>query len=69
MTGTPPMDLIRKLDETATALLGLAHRVRAAAADIADPALRAEMLESAEGWERRAGEMAEAILRWKREIN
>jgi hypothetical protein len=43
--------------------------VRNAAAEVTDPALREEMLESAEGWERRAGEMADAILRWKREIN
>ena len=64
-----PIDLIRKLDETATALRGLAHHVRAAAATVADPALRDEMLESAAGWERRAAEMSEAILRWKREIN
>jgi hypothetical protein len=68
MSGTP-MDLIRKLDETATALLELARRVRAAAADVADPALREEMLGSAAGWERRAQEMSDAILRWKREIN
>ncbi len=68
MSGTP-MDLIRKLDETATALLDLAQRVRTAAAEVADPALREEMLESAAGWERGAGEMAEAILRWKREMN
>ncbi len=64
-----PIDLIRKLDETATALRGLAHHVRAAAVTVADPALRDEMLESAAGWERRAAEMSEAILRWKREIN
>lgn len=63
------MDLIRKLDETATALLHLARSVRAAAAEMTDPALRDEMMESANGWERRAAEMAEAILRWKREIN
>jgi hypothetical protein len=68
MSGTP-MELIRSLDETAKALLELAGRVRAAAAEVGDHALREEMLESAEGWERRAGEMAEAILRWKREIN
>jgi len=68
MNGTP-IELIRKLDETSTALRDLAHRVRAAAANVADPALREEMLESAAGWERRAGEMSEAILRWKREIN
>ncbi len=68
MTGTP-MDLIRKLDETATALLDLARRVRRAAADVTDPALRAEMEESADGWERRAQEMTDAILRWRREIN
>jgi hypothetical protein len=68
MTETP-IDLIRKLDETATALLELARRVKATAAEVTDPALREEMLESAEGWERRAGEMADAILRWKREIN
>ncbi|MFP5227215.1 MAG: hypothetical protein ACLGXA_06255 [Acidobacteriota bacterium] len=63
------MSLIRTLDETAAALLDLAHRVRTAAADVSDPALRDEMLESAAGWERRAGEMSAAILRWKREIN
>ena len=68
MSGTP-IDLIRKLDETASALLELSRRVRAAAADVEDPALRAEMMESAKGWEQRAGEMSEAILRWKREIN
>jgi hypothetical protein len=68
MTETP-IDLIRKLDETATALLELARRVKATAAEVTDPALREEMLESAEGWERRAGEMADAVLRWKREIN
>jgi hypothetical protein len=68
MTETP-IDLIRKLDETATALLELARRVKATAAEVTDPALREEMLESAGGWERRAGEMGEAILRWKREIN
>jgi uncharacterized protein Yka (UPF0111/DUF47 family) len=63
------MDLIRKLDETATALRELAGRVKSTAAEVTDPALRDEMLESAEVWERRAEEMAEAILRWKREIN
>jgi hypothetical protein len=68
MSGTP-MELIRSLDETARALLELAGRVRTAAVDVADPALRDEMLESAAGWEHRAGEMSEAILRWKREIN
>lgn len=68
MSGTP-MDLVRKLDETASALLELSRRVRAAAAEVTDPALREEMLESAAGWERRAGEMSDAILRWKREIN
>jgi hypothetical protein len=68
MTQTP-MDLIRKLDELSTSLRALAHRVRSTAGEISDPALRVEMLESADGWERRAEEMAEAILRWKREIN
>lgn len=68
MDGTP-IEMIRKLDETATALHDLAGRVRAAALDVADPVLREEMLESAAGWERRADEMSEAILRWKREIN
>lgn len=63
------MGVIRKLDETAAALLELARRVRTAAAAVTNPALRDEMLESADGWERRAGEMSEAILRWKREIN
>jgi hypothetical protein len=64
-----PMNLIRKLEETSAALLDLSRRVRRAAEGIADPALPAEMTESADGWERRAQEMADAILRWKREIN
>ena len=68
MTDTT-MSLIRKLEETAAALLDLARRVRRAAEDITEPGLRAEMTESADGWERRAQEMADAILRWKREIN
>ena len=68
MTGTP-MHLIRRLEETAAALLDLSGRVRRAAEGVADPELRAEMMESADGWERRAAEMADAILRWKREIN
>ena len=63
------MSLIRKLEETSAALLELSRRVRRVAEDIAEPALRAEMMESADGWERRAQEMADAILRWKREIN
>lgn len=68
MSGTA-MDLIRKVEETAAALRSLAGQVRDAAPDVTDPALRAEMLESAGGWERRAAEMEEAILRWKLEIN
>lgn len=68
MNGSP-MELIRKLEETAAALRYLAGQVRAAASETADPALRNEMLESAQGWERRADEMAEAILRWKLRIN
>jgi uncharacterized protein Yka (UPF0111/DUF47 family) len=68
MTETP-MDLIRKLDETAAALLDLARRVRSAAPAVADVELRREMLESADGIEQRAEKMAEAIQRWRREIN
>lgn len=63
------MDLIRKLDETAAALLDLARRVRSAAPAVADVELRREMLESADGIEQRAEKMAEAIQRWRREIN
>lgn len=63
------MDLIRKLDEAAAALLELAGQVRRAAPNVTDVALRDEMLESAAGMERRAREMAEAISRWRREIN
>lgn len=68
MTETP-MDLIRKLDETAAALLDLARRVRSAAPAVADVELRREILESADGIEQRAEKMAEAIQRWRREIN
>jgi uncharacterized protein Yka (UPF0111/DUF47 family) len=63
------MDLIRKLDETAAALLDLARRVRSAAPAVADVELRREILESADGIEQRAEKMAEAIQRWRREIN
>lgn len=64
-----PMDVIRKLDEAAAALLDLATQVRRAAPAVEDTLLRHEMLESAQGMERRAREMAEAIQRWRREIN
>lgn len=66
---TTPMDLIRKLDDAAAALFDLATAVRQAAFEITDLDLRYEMLESATGMERRAREMAEAIHRWRREIN
>jgi hypothetical protein len=68
MTGTP-MDLIRKLDEAAAALRDLAQHVRRTAPEVKDRDLRREMLESADGMERRADKMAEAIERWRREIN
>jgi uncharacterized protein Yka (UPF0111/DUF47 family) len=64
-----PMELIRKLDEAATALRNLAGQVRTAAPEVTDEALRREMLESAEGLERRAGDLAEAIERLRRRIN
>lgn len=64
-----PMDLIRKLDEAATALRNLAQQVRASAPETTDEELRREMLESAEGLERRAGDLAEAIERLRRRIN
>jgi predicted transcriptional regulator len=64
-----PMALIRKLDETAAALLELAKHIRRTALEVADDALRAEMLASAEGLERRAGEMGEAVGRLRTKIN
>lgn len=64
-----PMELIRKLDETATALRALAQQVREAAPETADAELRAEMLESAAGLERRASELTEAIARLRVKIN
>lgn len=64
-----PMELIRKLDETAAALRALADQVRHAAPETDDAALRAEMLESANGLERRAGELTEAIARFRIKIN
>ncbi|HEX4037069.1 MAG TPA: hypothetical protein VHX37_03345 [Acidobacteriaceae bacterium] len=67
--GETPMELIRKLEEAATALRDLAVHVRKAAPEVADVELRREMLESAEGLEQRAGQMAEAIERWKLQIN
>lgn len=68
MPGTP-MELIRKLDETAAALRQLADHVRQAAPEVEDPALRGEMLSSAEGLERRAVEMIDAIQRLRVKIN
>lgn len=64
-----PMELIHKLDETARALRELAGQVRRAAPEVADLALRAEMLESADGMERRAENLAEAITRLRVKIN
>jgi uncharacterized protein Yka (UPF0111/DUF47 family) len=64
-----PMALIRKLDEAATALRSLAQQVRASAPEVTDEELRREMLESAEGLEKRAGDLAEAIERLRRRIN
>jgi len=64
-----PMALIRKLDEAATALRDLAQQVRASAPEVTDEELQREMLESAEGLEKRAGELAEAIERLRRRIN
>ncbi len=67
--GETPMELIWKLQETAAALCELAGKVRKAAPEVADVQLRREMLESAEGLERRAAQMAEAIERWRLQIN
>jgi hypothetical protein len=64
-----PMELIRKLLDTADALRTLAEKVRDAAPAVEDEELRQEMIESAAGLERRAQQMAEAIERWKRQIN
>jgi uncharacterized protein Yka (UPF0111/DUF47 family) len=64
-----PMALIRKLDEAATALRDLAQQVRASAPEVSDEELRREMLASAEGLEKRAGDLAEAIERLRRRIN
>jgi uncharacterized protein YlxW (UPF0749 family) len=64
-----PMELVRKLKETAQALRELATKVRGAAPAVEDVELRHEMLESAEGLERRADQMAEAVERWRMQIN
>lgn len=64
-----PMEMIRKLDETATALRELANQVRQAAPEVGDENLRAEMLESAAGLERRANDLTEAIARLRVKIN
>jgi uncharacterized protein Yka (UPF0111/DUF47 family) len=64
-----PMELIRKLDETAAALADLAQQVRHAAAAVTDDDLRREMLESADGMQIRAERMAEAVGRWRRTIH
>jgi uncharacterized protein Yka (UPF0111/DUF47 family) len=64
-----PMALIRKLDEAAQALRELAQQVRGSAHEVTDEELRREMLESADGLEKRAGDLAEAIERLRRRIN
>jgi len=63
------MELVRKLDKAAAALLELARHVRESAPEVTDAELRQEMLESAEGLERRAEEMAEAIGELRVKIN
>ena len=63
------MDLIRKLDTAASALREVAEHIRRSAPEVADPELRREMLDSADGMERRARAMAEAIERWRVSIN
>lgn len=63
------MQLIRKLDETAGALRHLAEQVRQAAPEVEDEVLRGEMLASADGLERRALEMVEAIAHLRVQIN
>lgn len=63
------MHLIRRLDETAAALRLLADQVRQAAPEVEDPALRTEMLSSADGLDRRAREMSDAIERLRIKIN
>ena len=50
-----PIDLIRKLDETATALLELVAAGAGSRRGGDRPGLREEMMESAEGWERSSG--------------
>lgn len=69
MTGESPMALIRKLDAAVAALGQLSQEMRRAAAQAEDEALRLEMLESADGLERRATDMAEAIGRLRSRIN
>jgi uncharacterized protein Yka (UPF0111/DUF47 family) len=64
-----PMELIRKLDETARALRELANQVSQAAPEVGDETLRGEMLESAAGLERRANDLMEAITRLRVKIN
>jgi len=68
MAGTP-MELIRKLDETARALREVADQVRHAAGEVDDRALRTEMIESAESLEQRAVQLTEAIGRLRVKIN
>ncbi|MGC2639895.1 MAG: hypothetical protein WA294_22130 [Acidobacteriaceae bacterium] len=69
MTAESPMALIRKLDAAAAALGQLAQEVRRAAAQATDEDLRSEMQDSADGLERRATDMAEAIARLRSKIN
>lgn len=69
MTAESPMALIRKLDAAVAALGQLTHEMRKAAAQATDEEMRREMLDSAEGLERRATDMAEAIARLRSKIN
>ncbi|MGA7524402.1 MAG: hypothetical protein WBW84_18260 [Acidobacteriaceae bacterium] len=68
MTETP-MEMIHKLNETASALADLAEQVRRTAESVEDEELRREMLDSADGMRVRAERMAEAIGRWRRTIH
>ena len=65
------IDRIRKAEEAFRELLELAAQIRQEAnmLPIMDPAVRKELLETAEGFERQAKEIRNALQEWREDIH
>jgi hypothetical protein len=65
------IDRIRKSEEAARELIQVAAQIRqeADSLPIADPNLRAELLEAAEKYEQEALNLRDALREWREDIN